>query len=129
MALFWLMAVYVVGAATISVVGQLYGNAGEQIGTDSEAACAQELMDLSKQLQTRTPTDWQASEADVEAWLTHWDNKLTALEGRCGRLETTRSRLRRVRDRVAAMQREFHAKQQPELTRITSSLEPFTASR
>ena len=123
MALFWLMAVYVVGASTFSVVGQLFG--GPLIARADEAACATELARLTNELQDRASSTLADPSTTSPEWLANWDRTFTALAGQCGRLEATRTLLGGVRSRVGNMLRAYREQDGPEMARIARRLEPF----
>src|SRR5262245_53918337 len=98
-ALFWCLAVFVVGASARSVLSQLYAWPSPRSLAFDEARCANEIAALEKALlerageELRAPRDPQR----LHRWLGVWDKRFSALRGQCGELEDARATLASLR--------------------------------
>lgn len=129
-ALFWLMALHIIGTATVSVVGQL-DPAPRPPASATEQRCALKLSALHRELTQQGIGGTEDSAQDsstVQPRLATWDTRWRATEGQCGRLEAVRHHLRAARMELGTWLDDYRNRQQPQLRRIARTLEPFTAS-
>lgn len=123
---FWLMAAYVVGAASLSIIPSLYfPDYAPRPEHTTETACAAELQALWRQL------DRQSSRALAGAptpgdWAGDWDRRYGAL-GDCGSLESTRQDLGILRRNIESMLQTFQRDQVPVRKRIERALDSWTS--
>jgi hypothetical protein len=127
-AIFWLMAVFVIFASTRSVLAQLYGHETSAGPVQAnERRCADELRALERSLldhaadELRLPRD----RSRVGRWLAEWDRRYAALEGTCGSLTGTRRELFSLREDLEALLHERERRQRPLTERIERALDRF----
>jgi hypothetical protein len=126
-ALFWCMAVFVIGASAHSVIGELYGSASPPESDADTLACAAKLRALHRELldnasaELRLPKD----RARLRRWLTDWDRSYALTHERCGALNDTRRTLLALRERVEAMLQTYARDEQPLTERIERALQRF----
>jgi hypothetical protein len=104
-ALFWCLAVFVVGASTNSVLSQLYGWPTPRTLAFDEARCANEIAALEKSLMERAAEELRAHRDPqrMHRWLSIWDRRFQGLQGQCGSLEDARESLGSLRAEVEQM--------------------------
>jgi hypothetical protein len=128
-ALFWCLAVFVVGASTNSVLSQLYGWPTPRSLAFDEARCANEIAALEKSLlerageELRAPRDPQR----LHRWLSIWDRRFRGLQGQCGSLEEARESLASLRADVEQMLHTHIRDHLLLIERIDRALERFSA--
>ncbi len=107
-AVFWLMAVFVIGASTRSVVSALYGKpepASASASASDELRCAQGLRELSRVLHDQAAAELRLprDRSRMAHWLAAWDRRYVALEQPCASLSSTRRDLFKLREHIEAL--------------------------
>ena len=127
-ALFWLLALHVIGTSTYSVVGQLYWP--EAFDADPlERDCADRLGQLQQEL-LGASGQWLhgGSAAELKRWFSAWDTRFARVPTNCGTLERAREDLLALRTDLERMLREYQQTQSPVRDRIKEALQPYAAS-
>lgn len=132
-ALFWLMAAYVVGAASLSVIPTLYWPKHAPLPRAAAVTrCADQIGDLERSLLQRAGDYLKRPDRqDLAGWLSQWDRQLLALAGGCGPLDDARHDLQRLRNDVERMLRSYDREQAPirdRIERLLSSYEETESS-
>ena len=127
-ALFWSLAVFVVGASSRSVLSQLYDWPTPQSLVFHEARCANEIVALEKQLLERAGAELRAHRdpARLHRWLSTWDKRFSALRGQCGSLEDARDSLASLRQDIEQMLHTHRREHLLLIERIDRALERFS---
>jgi uncharacterized membrane protein len=127
-ALFWCMAVFVIGASAHSVVQELF-DIPSAPAMDAEAPrCAASLRALHQALlddaskEIRLPRD----NARLRRWLGAWDRRYAETAALCGSLKDTRRTLLGLRERVEAMLHGYARDEWPLTERIERALQRFS---
>jgi hypothetical protein len=128
-ALFWCLAVFVIGASARSVLAQLYGWPMPQSAALDEARCADEIGALQRSLLEQAGQELQSPRdpARQQAWLVAWDKRYAELGHGCRSLEEARRLLQPLRRNVAELLHQHTRKNLPLIERIERALERFSA--
>jgi len=126
-ALFWCMAVFVIGASARSVIGELYGSANAPESAAVTALCASQLKALHRQLLEQASAELRLPKDRTRAqrWLSDWDRAYAQTRDQCGALNDTRRALLTLREHVEALLRVYARDQQPLTERIERALQRF----
>lgn len=101
-ALFWLLALYVIGGAALSILPALYWPEHAPRPPRS-LACARDLDVLERELAAHAAGAFgHARLATRKAWLSQWDRRYSALGSDCGPLEGARRDLGALRVSLGA---------------------------
>jgi hypothetical protein len=123
-ALFWCLAVFVIGASARSVITELYGTApagGDQL------QCAASLRALHGSLLEQASAELRSSR-DAERlthWLSDWDRRFASTSEPCASLADTRRTLLSLRERVEAMLHDYAHDERPLTERIERALQRY----
>jgi hypothetical protein len=128
-ALFWCMAVFVIGASASSVVQELFDIPSAPPMEAQAPRCAaslralhQDLLDHASQ-EIRLPRD----NARLRRWLGQWDRSYAETGASCGSLKDTRRALLGLRERVEAMLHGYARDEWPLTERIERALQRFSS--
>jgi hypothetical protein len=123
---FWVMAAYVIGASSLSIIPSLFFPAyGPRMQSPGLERCAREIEALDRDL-LRAVTERLHAVAYTPGSLAAWDERFVALQD-CGPLDDARRDLGKLRDGLEALLRRYE--QGPRITRerihraLTSSSE------
>lgn len=97
--IFWLMAAWVVGMSSVSVISALYWpESAPRPAAASVDTCAKQISELDEELSSKA-TEYLGRHdiRGMEAWLQQWDRRYLALSGGCGPLEPARKDLGELR--------------------------------
>lgn len=125
-AVFWLMAVFVIGASTRSVVSALYGKPEPASASASdELRCAQGLRELSRVLHDQAAAELRLprDRSRMMRWLAAWDRRYAALEQPCPSLSDTRRDLFKLREHIEALLHQHERESLPLTERIERALD------
>jgi hypothetical protein len=127
-ALFWCLAVFVIGASARSVVAQLYGWPSPHGKQLDEAHCAKEIETLRHSLLEQAGQELIASRdgARTQRWLVAWDKRHAELRHGCGSLDEAARTLEPLRRNVAALLNRHNHENIPLIERIDRALERFS---
>jgi hypothetical protein len=130
-AVFWLMAVFIVAASSRSVLGEIYGrqDAGDATA-QQQAACASALRTLETSLRTQAALALRERHdaAHIAQWLSAWDHEYETVDA-CGPLEEARLSLGDLRARMATLLQQHARRSAPLNERIRRALERFDAQQ
>jgi hypothetical protein len=124
-ALFWCMAVFVIGASARSVLGELYGTAGAPRDNADTLACATSLRALHRELLDKSAAELRlpGDPKRLQRWLSAWDRSFVLTAEHCGELNDTRLTLRTLRERIEARLHGYARDDVPLTERIERALE------
>ncbi|MDD9935277.1 MAG: hypothetical protein OXT09_16820 [Myxococcales bacterium] len=129
-AIFWLLAAYVIGMSSISVISALYwpDSAPHPSGA-GVGLCATEIRELEQELVSHT-TDYLGRRdiRGMEAWLQQWDRRFLALAG-CGALEPARRELGELRTEMERLLERYGRDAARRQERILQALEQLPTRR
>jgi hypothetical protein len=124
-ALFWCMAVFVIGASAHSVVQELFDIPSVPAMDADAPRCAASLRALHQTLldQTSKEIGLPRDNARFHRWLSAWDRRYADTGEFCGSLKDTRQTLRDLRERVEAMLHGYERDEWPLTERIDRALQ------
>lgn len=127
-ALFWCLAVFVIGASARSVLAQLYGWSSPQGAQLDEARCASEIDALRRSLLEQAADELLVPRdgAHTQRWLVAWDKRYAELSQGCGSLDEARRALSPLRRNVAALLNRHDDENLPLIERIDRALQRFS---
>jgi len=127
--MFWVVAVYFVGASTYSVTSELFGDGLKASVEGHTAECARELRTLSTGLhESAGKTIASPPGASSLAWLRGWDRQLAELKDRCGVVHDRQRELANVRETIGTMLRKHQRDAQPGRQTLERALDALIPS-
>jgi hypothetical protein len=127
-ALFWCMAVFVIGASARSVVQELFDIPSAPAMDAQAPQCAESLRALHQTLLDRASEEIRLPRDNtrLRSWLGAWDRRYAETGALCGSLKDTRRSLLGLRERVEAMLHGYARDEWPLTERIERALQRFS---
>jgi hypothetical protein len=127
-AIFWLLAAYLVGMSSWSIIPSLYFPELAPVPREAGAKlCLSELDALERELTSRSADALESRNVDTaDRWLREWDRRLATLAGQCGPLERARKDLEAARVVMGSMLERYAQEAAPAQRRTRAALDALT---